>query len=158
MKVLIALITGLLLCTAVNPSSAGDYRCNEEASTCLKKMADHIQRKGWVGIEIEPEEGGSGMVVQGVVPDSPAARFGFRVGDKLLSFKGISYLGDHRAELKKAYTESVPGDNVTYVVERQGERVEIRIELAAVPPTVAAAWIGQHMLDHHVEPAAGGAE
>ena len=150
MKTLIALALGLALCWGATPAAAGDYRCDEDASICLNSMAQHLNKKGWVGIEIETEEDGGPMIVRAVVPDSPAEKFGFRAGDELVSFNNISYSGKNRSELKRAYAQSAPGDLVTYIVARQGEEVELKIKMAGVPSTLMASWIGQHMLDHHL--------
>lgn len=158
MKLLITSVLGVVVFLGADCATAGDYRCDEEAATCLNGMARHLKKKGWVGIEIDHEESRGAMVVRRVVPDSPAENSGFQIGDVLVSFNNISYSGDDQVELKKAYARAAPGDEVTYVVARDGDQVELKIELARVPANVVASWIGQHMLEHHVEEPVGGAE
>ena len=158
MKTSIVLALGMALSWGAAPAAAGEYRCDEDVSKCLKSMARHLNNKGWVGIEIDSDEEGGPMTVRAVMSDSPAEEFGFQAGDQLVSFNKISYSEKNRLELKKTYAQAAPGDQVTFVVARQGEEVELKIKLGVVPETLVASWIGQHMLDHHTQKSAEGSD
>jgi len=41
-----------------------------------------------------------------------------------------------------------PGADFTYTVARRGKKVDLNVELGAIPESVMAEWIGNHMMDH----------
>ncbi|MBO2446824.1 site-2 protease family protein [Actinomadura barringtoniae] len=63
-------------------------------------------------------------------PQSPAARAGLRVGDRVVVFNGTP-VGDW-SQLRKAIEGARPGQSVTVVVDRSGTRVPLQITLASV--------------------------
>ncbi len=72
---------------------------------------------------------GAGVLLQQVLPDSPAAAAGLAPGDVVVAFDGapIDDLRAYSAALK-AHT---PGDEVTITVRRDGEEVTVTATLAA---------------------------
>lgn len=154
MKKALALICVLALAATVAPLVAGDEKCDADAATCLRHMADKLKTRGWVGLELDYGEDGT-MMVKEVVADSPAVAAGFQAGDVLMALDGVAYGAENKAALKAAYAKVVPGNTVTYTVKRGGESVDLQVELAKLPETVMAQWIGHHMLAHHLgeEPA-----
>ncbi|MEQ8330164.1 MAG: PDZ domain-containing protein [Longimicrobiales bacterium] len=98
--------------------------------------------RGWIGISVDVRtsvtQGGraeSLAVIDDVRPGSPAARAGLRVGDVLVSIDGEPY------ELGFAQVvEGIrPGDRVRMVVERGGQRLELRVVAADRPAVVVEA-------------------
>ena len=151
MKRTASIVTALLLVSFAVPALAGDYgKCEKSAEACLHEYSAKLKNKGWVGIEMEKTEDHAMQVVR-VVPDSPAEKAGFQGGDVLAGFNGIAYSKENKAALKKASAKMQPGKTVTYTVHRGDEKVDLQVELATIPETVMAQWIGQHMLTAHLD-------
>jgi hypothetical protein len=55
----------------------------------------------------------------------------------------------NQSELKKL--EWTPGATMVYTLERNGAQKKVKVTLAPIPETVLAQWVGQHMLDQHVQ-------
>ena len=80
-----------------------------------------------------------GMIIGGVVEESPAAKAGLRVGDVILGFRGVTLKPMNRAQgifLEQA-AQVVTADKVGMVVWRDGEKLEVTLT-AASPPKAAA--------------------
>lgn len=75
------------------------------------------------------DTGGKGVRLQGVRPGSPAAKAGLQPGDVLM---GINDVGiKDLQEFTYALRALKPGDKVTLIVERQGERMELKATIGA---------------------------
>lgn len=72
-----------------------------------------------------PEDGRAGVLLAGVRPEGPAEAAGMQRGDLLVELAGhpIGDIYDFMFVLRK----SKPGETVTAVVERDGERVELEV-------------------------------
>jgi membrane-associated protease RseP (regulator of RpoE activity) len=139
----------LLLATVSLSLLAGDTaKCSASADDCLKKMVQKFQQTGWLGIE--KEKGPDGAVVAAVVPGSPAEAAGFKVGDVIVAINGVEINDANKEALKKATGNAGPGSEMTYIVKRQGAKVTLTAQLAKVPESVMAEWIGEHMLKAHL--------
>ncbi|MBS1704577.1 MAG: M28 family peptidase [Armatimonadetes bacterium] len=66
-----------------------------------------------------------GMLIQGVVGNSPAEKAGVKAGDKLVKFGEIVIKGID--DLQEALQKAEPGKPTTIVVIRDGKRVELQI-------------------------------
>jgi len=87
----------------------------------------------WIGISAEPREKGGGLVIENVIPESPAQKAGLQVGDviKEVQGKGINQL----EELVQAITQS-NGKALKIVVAREG----VLKPFAVIPEKSAARW------------------
>lgn len=72
-------------------------------------------------------EGVKGVAVGGVTPDSPADYAGLQAGDLLVGWNGQE-VGDVRDWMGQLVRHE-PGDVVTVTVERDGERMDLRVTL-----------------------------
>ena len=141
----------VVLTVLAMPAMAGDKgKCTGSAEDCLAKMQAKLAQKGWLGIEYDTDEHGR-WVVKAVEKDSPAALAGFEKGDVLLSLNGQAYTNENKAALKAEYAKLAPGSEATYVVKRQGGKLELQATLGKVPAELQAKWIAQHMKEHHPE-------
>ncbi|MEM7481024.1 MAG: PDZ domain-containing protein [Acidobacteriota bacterium] len=147
------LSTWLVALTALAAITAsvygGDYKkCDASTEECLTAMAEKIRSKGWLGIETEKNADGR-YAVTAVTADSPAAEAGFRAGDVLFALNGVELSSENKKKLAKVKKSLGPGAKADYVVLRGESKTKLVAELAPVPDTVMAQWIGQHMLDQH---------
>jgi S1-C subfamily serine protease len=134
---------------AVQQASAGKgHHCKADPSTYLAKMAAKMEKAPWLGVELDKSEKGHYRVSR-VVADSPAEAAGFKEGDVLLALNGVAF--SDKEQLKKVKHSLSIGDQVTYVVKRDGGKVELSATLAKAPKAVVAQWVGEHMLESHLE-------
>lgn len=139
----------LVALTAI-PVAAGEYKkCTASTQECLNMMAEKMKKSGWVGVELDTEAtGGTGYMVEKVIPGSPAEKAGIQSGDILYALNGVTIAESNKEALKKVRKEWVPGQSVTYTIKRAGADREVTLTLAPMPADVMANWVGQHMLEH----------
>ncbi|MCS7038306.1 MAG: PDZ domain-containing protein [Anaerolineae bacterium] len=82
---------------------------------------------------------GSVLIVE-VVPDSPAAQAGLRVGDRIVAVDGERL--SLTADLAERIAGYRPGDTVTLTVLRDGREQEVEVTLGRHPERPAAAYLG----------------
>ncbi len=125
--------------------------CSKNVDDCVKQMRDDYSKRGWVGINMEMDDEAGGVVLSRVFQDSPAEQAGLQKGDRLTSLNGIPYDEANEGNLKKEYMSFSPGSTAIFGVERNGEKLEIAVQLAPIPEEILAQWIGEHVLHAHGE-------
>ena len=141
--VALALILGL-----VGPPAHAGGKCGD-ADECLQAMRDSIAKRGWLGIEYDTDEEKGLPEILKVLTNSPAEQGGLKRGDFLVSLNGVAYGGARKeiyAEVKKAL---IPGNEIVFQVERAEEVLEVKVTAGKVPDSVAAQWVGRHMIEYH---------
>ncbi|MHB9036271.1 MAG: PDZ domain-containing protein [Armatimonadota bacterium] len=108
-------------------------------SNLAKEVADQLIKNGkvtrsWLGMEVQPllESSGldKGVLVGGVMDDSPAKTAGFQSGDVLLSLDGKHVLAKFREEvpLFNQFVADLPvGKTVKAVVLRDGKQITLNV-------------------------------
>ncbi|MBI3462252.1 MAG: trypsin-like peptidase domain-containing protein [Planctomycetes bacterium] len=117
---------------------------NMARSVVESLIAEGKVTRGWLGIKGQPltpriaqQKGlktASGIMVMAVVPGSPAARAGLRIGDLIISMGGrkISRVDELRAQLATARV----GSTVKVTFERDGTSREVEITIEEQPAGV----------------------
>ena len=148
MNTLLSLVAVVAL--TVPAFAGGDYeKCAAGTQECLDKMSQHMQTKGWIGIELDKDEDSGVMSLARVVPGSPAEAAGLHAGDVLVAMNGISFADKANHEkLGAAWKSMTPGKEVTFTVNRHGHDKDVEVTLSNMPDDVIAAHVGQHMLEH----------
>jgi S1-C subfamily serine protease len=120
-------------------------KCNADAQACLNYFAENYKGRGWAGVSLDNVDGE--LSVLEVHPGTPAAQAGIKVGDVLLAINGVE-LGneDSWAGMKD---KMVPGNKLTYTVNRNGKTKDVSFVLAEMPMDVVARMVGMHMLNDH---------
>jgi serine protease Do len=95
--------------------------------------------RGWLGVQIQsltPEMASSlnisepkGAIVASVVPDSPAARAGFRQGDVITAINGHEVADSH--ELTRRVAGLVAGKTASFAIMREGARKTVDVTIGA---------------------------
>ena len=107
-------------------------------------LADFGQvRRAYLGVDIEPVEilpgrpaGPGAVVISGVRPNTPAAAAGLRGGDRIVSVNGKPLLS--LGQLQSAVETAPIGEELTVLVERGGQRIEVKVRPQAQPATGSA--------------------
>ena len=146
------LIWVLFIAVAVAAPVVAGEKCTADTQTCLNKMASNLKARGWVGLEVEKEDGK--LVVTAV--EGPAMEAGILAGDVLVAMDGIEFSEANHKKLYAAKKHQMAGGTTTYTVSRGGcchteaTASEIAVKRVAVPDAVLARWVGGHMVDHAV--------
>ncbi len=149
-KVANLFLIAIVMCAVALPAFAGEgYKCNADAQTCINKIAETANNRGWLGVELDENE--HGLVITKVVSDSPAAKAYLRSGERLVALNGVQY-GADEAAMKEVYKEVKPGKVVTYTIaSKEGKERSVKVTLGHMPEEVVAKWLGHHMLTQHAE-------
>jgi len=99
----------------------------------LRAQADGEQREeAYFGVGLEDRhDGGQGVIVTGVEPDTPAAAAGVETGDLIVAVDGSTTDGSNG--LIAAIRDRQAGDTVTITLQRNDERIDVTVELVARP-------------------------
>jgi serine protease Do len=117
-------------------------------------------RRAYLGVDIEPTEflagrpsGGGAVVISGVRADTPAALAGLRAGDRIVSASGkpVMSLGQLQAVIESAAV----GEELTLVVERGGQRLEVKVRPQAGPVPAGPAGGVRSRIEPEPEAARG---
>ncbi|MDA3032648.1 MAG: trypsin-like peptidase domain-containing protein [Actinomycetota bacterium] len=99
----------------------------------LRAQADGAERnEAYFGVGLEDRrDGGQGVIVSAVEPATPAEGAGVLVGDLIVAVDGAAT--DGSTGVIAAIRDKEAGDSVTVTLIREGERVEVAVELTSRP-------------------------
>jgi hypothetical protein len=84
-----------------------------------------LHAAGFLGVEFEEKK--SGLFIAAVFKDSPAEKAGFKVGDRLESFRGTSI--DDLGDFRRAIVKTRPGDAVKATLLRGDAKTDVSITM-----------------------------
>lgn len=98
-----------------------------DVKSVLDDMRAGRLRRAFLGVMPADRDGGEGAEVVRVVPNSPAARAGFRLGDVIVGINNtpVRRAGDVSATLRRLK----PGDTVQIDLLRGATRIRVRVQL-----------------------------
>ncbi len=124
--------------------------CTRDTKECAQMLRSEYAKKGWLGAELQWNEGAPGPTVTAVVPGSPADEAGFRAGDVLTSMSGISFAPEQRAVLKEFKANAYKaGKTIRYTAQRGGEIVRLNPKLVKMPSGELDRMFAMHVTAHH---------
>ena len=85
----------------------------------------------WLGIRLDPEFEQPGVRILEVTPDSPAAEAGLKPGDVIRGFAGVGI--ETAQDLGPAIRKHTVGDEVALEISRDGEEIQVTMNLGARP-------------------------
>ena len=99
----------------------------------LRAQAAGAERQeAYFGVGLEDRrDGGQGVIVTAVEPDTPAAGAGVLAGDLIVAVDGATT--DGSAGLIAAIRDQEAGDTVTITLVRDGENIEVTVDLTSRP-------------------------
>lgn len=134
-------VVGIATSHSSDQQGSVGYATPMEAAWAIAQdlIADGVVRHVWLGIEGADIDAtpssilgltgiGGGVVIERVLPDSPAEAAGLRAGDLLVGVDGDRL--SSMSELVLALRRYRPGDDATIELERDGERAETTVTLA----------------------------
>jgi len=143
MKRILTAVMSLAALAVGAPAFAGGEHCTLATQACLDQMAENLQHRGYIGIEMDENETHA-TVIKKVVEASPAQKAGLAAGDILLTVNGMAP-EEGFTSLKDQMT---PGVSLVLGIQRDGAEQDVTVVLAKVPEDLMARWIGIHMLQH----------
>jgi S1-C subfamily serine protease len=140
-------ILALVVVFAV-PALAGEGgKCEHDAQVCLNYMAQHLQGRGWAGVDLD--ESAEAVTVNKVYEGTPAQKAGIRVGDQLIAVNGVQISEENHEQLQAMMAAMKPGKTFDYTISRSGKERSVKLTLAEMPEEAVHRIVGQHMLQGH---------
>ncbi|KXK33619.1 MAG: putative periplasmic serine endoprotease DegP-like precursor [Candidatus Hinthialibacteria bacterium OLB16] len=108
-------------------------------SNLARDVADQLIKKGkversWLGAEIQPQlksdRGSEGILISGVIRDTPAEKAGIRSGDRLIRLAGQPVKVQFKEEIPRfnQFAASLPaGQETEAVILRDGQEVHLKL-------------------------------
>jgi len=91
----------------------------------------NIPQGGYLGIQMEPVEGGKGVRIVQVMPNTAASKAGLKKDDVILKIEGQEI--DEQKKVFDVLSKTRPGDVVKMVVQREDEEVKLSATLGKRP-------------------------
>jgi C-terminal processing protease CtpA/Prc len=102
-------------------------------------------------VEIDKDAMAGKWQLKKVFAQSPADLAGLREGDWISGVEDLNFDREW-SEIQDAYKKLIrPGNAVLYHVERNGEKLSIRVTLTTMPLDVQDRFIGHHMRVYHAK-------
>ena len=85
------------------------------------------EKKPRIGVMLKTKEDLKGLVIEKVLPGSPAEKAGLLPGDQLIAVEGIEIR--EVKEIHHALSEKGWGNDITFTISREGKQKEITVRL-----------------------------
>jgi serine protease Do len=119
-------------------------------------------RRGWIGVRIQDvtedfaggagDAGTGGALIAGMSEDGPADKGGILAGDVVVEFNGKPV--ENMRALPRLVADTPPGQSVPVVVVREGERVNLQVEVGLLEDEQVASAASESSGEEGDEPAA----
>ncbi len=138
-----------VLALAVTGLIAGEHaKCTKSAEECAAQLKETYQTRGWLGVEMDPNEDGTLRVVS-VLPDSPAAKAGLKADDTLVSVNGVSLTKENVEKIMKSDEGWKIGSTLSLGMKRGETASTMKATLEKIPDAVLAGMIERHTKEAH---------
>jgi predicted metalloprotease with PDZ domain len=145
----------LTLSITLAASAAEQQRCSSTAAACDREIRQIMAGRRFLGLTITDTL--PGIVVQAVVRESPAARAGFRPGDKLIAANGRSLTKSRVGDFKQILADSRQNGRMRMIVYRRGTYRNIEVRLEPYTNEQLDKIVAAHIARSH-PPASAGAQ
>ena len=111
-------------------------------------MKAMYQTRGWMGVEMDPNDDGSLRLVT-VVPGSPADKAGLKTADALVSVNGVTLTKETVEKTMMSDDAWKIGSTVSFGVKRGETLSTVKVTLEKIPEAVLAGMIERHTKEAH---------
>jgi predicted metalloprotease with PDZ domain len=133
---------------------AEKQECSSTAAECDREIRQIMAGRRFLGLTISDLL--PGIIVQAVVRDSPAARAGFRAGDKLIAVNGRSLIKSRVGDFKQIIADPSHNGRMRMVVLRRGIFRNIEVRLEPYTKEQLDKIVAAHLARSHTQSAAAG--
>ncbi len=138
-----------VLALAVTSLVAGEHgKCTKSAGECAAHMKEMYQTRGWMGVEMDPNDDGSLRLVS-VVPASPAEKAGLKADDALVSVNGVTLSKETVEKVMMSDDGWKIGSTISCGVKRGETLSTVKVTLEKIPEAILAGMIERHTKEAH---------
>lgn len=136
-----------LITAATTLFAADEIRCTGSPHECEQQIREMLAGRRYLGVKLT--ETRWGLEVQSVVPESPAARAGLRVGDRILAVNGKDCSRAKVKDFKKIMNDAKAAGKVTIAVVRAGAITWVYANIDALSKEQIDKIVAAHLRDAH---------
>ena len=131
-------------------------KCTASAGECEKQIRAMLTGRTYIGFKLA--ESRWGIVIKSVVPESPAALAGLRVGDRIFALNGEDASKADVAEFKQMLANAKSSNGrITFGIVRAGTVLRITTRIEQMTKEQIDKVVAAHLRDaHQLETHAGG--
>jgi predicted metalloprotease with PDZ domain len=148
-------ISGIILaaCFVAATVRAEEPKCTASARDCDQQIRQMLSGRRFLGVTVE--EQASGLVIRAVVPNSPAARAGLKVGDRLIAVNGKSLVQANTREFKQTIADARETGRVRMIIWRRGAYTMVDTRLEPYSKEQVDKIVAAHLAQSHPKTAGG---
>jgi len=133
--------------------SAEEPKCTQTAKECDQQIRQMLSGCRFLGMTVE--ERNPGLVISKIVPNSPAARGGLRVGDRLIAVNGKALTNSSPREFKQILADARANCHLWIIISRSGAYTKVEARLEPYSKEQIDKIIQAHLSQSHTSTAGG---
>jgi S1-C subfamily serine protease len=133
--------------------SADEPRCTQTAKECDHQIRQMLSGCRFLGMTVD--ERNPGLVITKIVPNSPAARYGLKVGDRLIAVNGKSLTNASPREFKQIVADARSTCRLWMIISRGGAYTKLEARLEPYSKEQIEKIISAHLSQSHTTTAGG---
>lgn len=133
--------------------SAEEPRCTQTARECDHQIRQMLSGCRFLGMTVD--ERNNGLVITNIVANSPASRYGLKVGDRLIAVNGKSLTNATPREFKQIVADARSTCRLWMIISRNGAYTKLEARLEPYSKEQIDKIIAAHLSQSH-PPTAGG--
>ncbi|HEX8152710.1 MAG TPA: PDZ domain-containing protein [Thermoanaerobaculia bacterium] len=150
-----ALLIAILLATGTAIGGDGQ-KCPATPHECELQIRDMMKGRRYLGLTVTQAH--PGLVVLVVRGDGPAARAGFKAGDKLIAINGVPLDNATIADFKKVLAAARPTGKLFVIVQRRASFRKIEVRMEPFSKQQLDKAVAAHLSESHNMATAGGTQ
>jgi predicted metalloprotease with PDZ domain len=136
---------------AIAVADEKERKCSTTARVCEQEIRRMLTGRRYLGVQLM--ELNPGLLVKGVVADSPAERADFRAGDRLMAVNGHSTTESTIRDFKQILSASRDTGKLFVIVQRRGALHQISVRLEPYTESQVEKIVAQHLAQSHAQTA-----
>lgn len=136
---------------AIAAADEKERQCSAPARVCEQEIRRMLTGRRYLGVQLM--ELNPGLLVKGVVADSPAEKADFKAGDRLMAVNGHSTTDATIKDFKQLLSASRSTGMLFVIVQRRGALRQITVRLEPYSDAQVDKIIAQHLATSHAQTA-----